>query len=119
MYKYLSSDLQTVFSDYFGYNYDCRNHNTRSSLNFSILCSKQVLYSFSISNTGSRLWNLLSYEVKSARSLAEFKTKDIKNLISLSSSICMVLKFESTYNIWVFFSFLCVYNIIFFDLLRH
>ena len=52
MYEYVNSALPSVFSDIFSYNYDCRNINTRSSLNFHILCSKQVLHIFGIGNTG-------------------------------------------------------------------
>ena len=57
MYKCVNSELPPVFSDYFSYDYECHNHNTLSSLNLHILPSKQVLYSFSIVNTGPKLRN--------------------------------------------------------------
>ena len=64
MYKYVNSAVQLLLSDYLRYIYDCHNHNTGSTLTVHILRSKQVLHSFSIVNTGPRLWNLLSYNLQ-------------------------------------------------------
>ena len=83
------------------------NNITRSSWHFHILLSQQVLHSFNIVNTGPCLWNLLSDELKSARSLAVFKSHNKKHLILLYSSTFIVSLVSDSLES-VGFSFVCV-----------
>ena len=80
MYNCVNSALPSVFSDYFSYNCDYHNQNSRSILNVHIfaVCKSYIASSpFIIVNTGPCLWNLLSYYLKSVIEPLPLKFKTV------------------------------------------
>jgi hypothetical protein len=82
MYKYINASLPVTFNNYFSFNFEHHDHYTRNLTNFHLTGNRTALAMFSIVNTGPRFWNTLSPEIKSARTLNQFKVNLKKNLLS-------------------------------------
>ena len=85
IFHYINNLLPANFIDYFNFNHDIHNHNTRSSGQLFSLQVNSDIFKRSIVSFGVSFWNSLSPNLRNIKSLKSFSIKLKHHLIHINN----------------------------------